>query len=172
MNGDTPGTVVTPAVLRDWPLPMPGDGKESRGHLLVVAGTVTTPGAARLAAEAALRAGAGKLTIATTAPAAATLAVALPEALVEPLPCDTEGSLSPGAADAVVRLAQQADALVVGPASPTPRPPSSCSRACFRGWISPWPSTRRHRHTWAGIRLHSGATPAPWFSRSTRTSWP
>jgi ADP-dependent NAD(P)H-hydrate dehydratase len=115
MKADAAGTVITPAVLRGWPLPMPGDGKESRGHLLVVAGTVTTPGAARLAAEAALRAGAGKLTIATTAPAAATLAVALPEALVEPLPCGTDGSLSPGAADAVVRLARQADGLLVGP---------------------------------------------------------
>jgi hydroxyethylthiazole kinase-like uncharacterized protein yjeF len=115
MNAGPRGTVITPAVLRDWPLPMPGDGKESRGHLLVVAGTATTPGAARLAAEAALRAGAGKLTIATTAPAAATLAVALPEALVEPLPCDTDGNLSPGAANALVRLAKDVDALVVGP---------------------------------------------------------
>jgi ADP-dependent NAD(P)H-hydrate dehydratase len=85
-------TVITPAVLRDWPLPSPGGGKESRGHLLVVAGTVTTPGAARLTAEAALRAGAGELTVATTAATAATLAVALPEALVEPLPCEPGGS--------------------------------------------------------------------------------
>ena len=42
MNAGLRGTVITPAVLRDWPLPMPGDGKESRGHLLVVAGTATT----------------------------------------------------------------------------------------------------------------------------------
>jgi ADP-dependent NAD(P)H-hydrate dehydratase len=108
-------TVITPAVLRDWPLPRPGAGKETRGHVLVVAGTVTTPGAARLSAEAALRAGAGKLTIATTSPTAATLAVAVPEALVEPLPCGAGGSLSPGAADALVKLARDADALVVGP---------------------------------------------------------
>ena len=115
MTAPATSTVITPAVLRDWPLPQPGDGKESRGHVLVVAGTVTTPGAARLTAEAALRAGAGKLTIATTAPTAASLAVALPEALVEPLPCGADGSLSPGAADAVVKLAEDADALVVGP---------------------------------------------------------
>ena len=96
MSAPSPGTVITPAVLRDWPLPMPGDGKQSRGHVLVVAGTITTPGAARLTAEAALRVGAGKLTIATTTPTAAALAVALPGALVEPLPCDAGGSLSPG----------------------------------------------------------------------------
>ena len=108
-------TVITPSVLRDWPLPTPGGDKDSRGHLLVVAGTVTTPGAARLTAEAALRAGAGKLTVATTAGTAATLAVALPEALVEALPCGPGGSLAPGAADAIARLAQQVDLLVTGP---------------------------------------------------------
>lgn len=115
MSSPATSTVITPAVLRGWPLPKPGDGKEGRGHVLVVAGTVTTPGAARLTAEAALRAGAGKLSIATTSPTAAALAVALPEALVEPLPCDAGGSLSPGAADALVELARDADALVVGP---------------------------------------------------------
>jgi hydroxyethylthiazole kinase-like uncharacterized protein yjeF len=115
MNTPVEGTVITPAVLRDWALPTPGDGKESRGHVLVVAGTIRTPGAARLTAEAALRTGAGKLTIATTTPTAAVLAVALPEALVEPLPCDSHGSLSPSAADALVELAQSADALVAGP---------------------------------------------------------
>lgn len=115
MSSPATSTVITPAVLRGWPLPKPGDGKEMRGHVLVVAGTVTTPGAARLTAEAALRAGAGKLSIATTSPTAAALAVALPEALVEPLPCDAGGSLSPGAADALVKLARDADALVVGP---------------------------------------------------------
>ena len=31
--------VVTPAGLRDWPLPDPGSDKESRGQLLVVGGT-------------------------------------------------------------------------------------------------------------------------------------
>ena len=115
MSAPVTSTVITPAVLRDWPLPMPGDGKESRGHVLVVAGTVTTPGAARLAAEAALRAGAGKLTIATTTPTAAAVAVAIPESLVERLSSDSRGSLSADVADALVELAQPADALVVGP---------------------------------------------------------
>ncbi|MPZ97174.1 MAG: hypothetical protein GEU96_20240, partial [Propionibacteriales bacterium] len=85
-----------PAVLRDWPLPSPGGGKESRA---APAGRGPAPsrppGAARLTADAALRAGAGKLTAATPAATAATLAVALPEALVEPLPCEPGGQPGP-----------------------------------------------------------------------------
>src|SRR3954447_5424102 len=70
---------VTPAVLTEVPLPEPAAGKDSRGHVVVLAGTASTPGAARLAAEAALRAGAGKLTVLTCEVTAAPLAVALPE---------------------------------------------------------------------------------------------
>ena len=106
--------VVTPAVLRGWPLPQPGGGKEDRGHLLVVAGTATTPGAALLAAEAGLRAGAGKLTVATSEVTAAALGVSLPEAGVEALSSDA-GSIAPSEADRIVELAADADAVVVGP---------------------------------------------------------
>ena len=70
-------TDITPSLLRSWPLPMPqpdGD-KEVRGHLLIVAGSTEMPGAIVLAATAALRAGAGKLTIA--APESVALGLAL-----------------------------------------------------------------------------------------------
>ena len=56
-----PVTEVTPALLREWPLPGPGGGKEGRGRAVVVGGSVETPGAVLLAAEATLRVGAGKL---------------------------------------------------------------------------------------------------------------
>ena len=44
-------------LLRDWPLPVPGAAadREDRGSTLVVAGGSETPGAALLAAHAALR---------------------------------------------------------------------------------------------------------------------
>ena len=53
------------AALRAWPLPVPSSeaDKEQRGHILVIAGSSEMPGAAVLAATAALRAGAGKLAI-------------------------------------------------------------------------------------------------------------
>ena len=56
---------VTSGSLRRWPLPEPGAGKEERGTLLVVGGSATTPGAVRLAGEAGLRVGAGKLALAS-----------------------------------------------------------------------------------------------------------
>nr|WP_258562823.1 NAD(P)H-hydrate dehydratase [Nocardioides sp. MAH-18] len=101
--------------MRAWPLSDPGAGKESRGHLVVLGGSRTTPGAAQLAGEAALRAGAGKLELATSASAAATLAVAVPEARVLDLPEDETGAVVPTAADRVVASAEDADALLVGP---------------------------------------------------------
>jgi hypothetical protein len=116
MTAGTPREIreLTPAVLRSWSLPTPAEGKDSRGHVVVVAGASRTPGAAILAAEAALRAGAGKLTIATAASVAGDVAAVVPEALVEPLPETSVGHLGRAAADVVAGLADQADALLVG----------------------------------------------------------
>lgn len=93
----TSPTVVTSSLLRDWPLPRPGQGKEQRGRTLFVGGSSRTPGAVLLAAEAALRCGAGKLQVATTASTAPAMGVALPEALVLPLPENAEGGIDPAA---------------------------------------------------------------------------
>ena len=51
--------------LTRYPWPAPGDHKYSRGHAVVAGGGVETTGAARLAARAALRVGAGLVTVAT-----------------------------------------------------------------------------------------------------------
>lgn len=108
-------TVVTPATLRDWPLPEPGSDKSARGAVALVAGTSSTPGAVLLAGESALRAGAGKLAIATAAAVAGPLAVAVPESLVVGLPTTSDGSIEPGAASQVVAFAEGADAVLLGP---------------------------------------------------------
>ena len=105
--------VVTPAVLRDWPLPV-GDDKESRGRTLVVGGSEQTPGAVLLAAEAALRTGAGKLQVATVQATAVPLALALPEGLVRGLPGTSGGDIAAGAADVVVELAQGCSSVLLG----------------------------------------------------------
>lgn len=88
--------VITPDLLRDWPLPDPSGGKEARGRTLIIGGSAQTPGAILLAAEAALRSGAGKLQVATAASVAAHVAVALPEALVHALPETSSGGLDAG----------------------------------------------------------------------------
>ncbi len=108
-------TLVTPSVLRAWPLPDPAGGKEARGSILVIGGSTETLGAVVLAAEAALRAGAGKLQVATVASLAPFAAQVLPEAKVRGLPETSGGALGPDAADAVRELAESADAVLIGP---------------------------------------------------------
>ncbi len=41
-DSSTP-TLVTPSLLRDWPLPAPGEDKYSRGAVLVIGGARATP---------------------------------------------------------------------------------------------------------------------------------
>src|SRR5436305_12260155 len=78
--------VLTPRLLRDWPLPVPDGGKHARGTVLVVGGAPATTGAVLLAGVAALRAGAGVLRLAVAESRAAALGVAVPEAAVYGLP--------------------------------------------------------------------------------------
>src|SRR4051812_40579251 len=91
---------VDAALLRTWPLPQAGEGgKAARGDVLGVGGTVQTRGAVVLAGLAALRAGAGRLKIATAEPVAAHVALAVPEARVISLPVDETGAIAAGAAE-------------------------------------------------------------------------
>lgn len=107
--------VVTLATLRDWLLPAAGEGKESRGRVLVIGGSRSTPGAVRLAGEASLRAGAGKLRIATVEPVTAVLGLVLPEAATVPLAATKEGHVDPSAAPELVAESEQVDAVLLGP---------------------------------------------------------
>ncbi|MCW2637444.1 MAG: hypothetical protein JWQ99_3811 [Blastococcus sp.] len=116
MSRSTPEpTLVTPQVLREWRLPEPSGGKNARGSILVIGGSTETLGAVLLAAEGAMRAGAGKLQVATVASLAPFAAQALPEALVRALPETDDGAISADAADAVRDLAERADAVLIGP---------------------------------------------------------
>jgi ADP-dependent NAD(P)H-hydrate dehydratase len=102
--------------LGDHPLPPIIDGgKESKGRLLIIAGCRDVPGAALLAATAAMRAGAGKLRIATVASVAAPLGVAMPEAMVLGIPEDDDGGFAASAVQLLAHEAADADAVVAGP---------------------------------------------------------
>jgi len=94
---------ITAALLRRWPLPAAGrGGKDERGSVVIAAGAPQVPGAAILAATGALRAGAGKLKIATAQQMISTVAVAMPEALVLPF-------------EELQENVEDADAVVLGP---------------------------------------------------------
>ncbi|MFI6131714.1 MULTISPECIES: NAD(P)H-hydrate dehydratase [unclassified Micromonospora] len=107
--------VITPALLRDWALPVPSGGKEARGTVLVVGGSRFTPGAVLLAGVAALRAGAGVLQLAAPESTATALSIQVPEALVVGLPETGEGAVRGDPGDLLGGLVADADVVAVGP---------------------------------------------------------
>src|SRR5215213_1735498 len=109
--------LITPELLRALPLPWPDEGgdKEERGRVLVVGGGRETPGAVVLAGMAALRAGAGKLQVATGESNAALVASSLPEARVFALPETRAGKLSKAACAKLEEHVGKAQCVCVGP---------------------------------------------------------
>ena len=85
------------------------------GHLLVVAGSPGKAGAAILAGRAAVRAGAGLVTVAVPAPLLTAVDVGSIESMSLPLPADEEGRLRADAVPVVLAACARATALAVGP---------------------------------------------------------
>ena len=114
MNGTVP---LDAEWLRAHPLPVlkSDSDKNSRGRVLVVGGAEFVPGALRLTGEAALRAGAGKLQMATVRSAAMSLGVLVPEAAMIALPAQEDGEIAAGAAERLAPQLARCDALVLGP---------------------------------------------------------
>ena len=115
MSGDP--RPVTPELLRSIPLPrhQEGEDKDGRGRVLVVAGSVEVPGAALLCGIGALRAGAGKVQIATCRSVALHLAVSMPEARVIGLGETPGGGIAVEEADRLAGHTGRCDALLLGP---------------------------------------------------------
>lgn len=103
--------------LKRHPLPTHADDtdKNGRGRVLAVGGGRFVPGAIRLTGEAALRAGAGKVQMATIADAALQLGVLVPEAAIITLPGDDDGEISEGAIPIVAKALESCDAFILGP---------------------------------------------------------
>lgn len=102
---------------RAHPLPWPEEGadKNKRGRVLLVGGAEFVPGALRLTGEAALRAGAGKLQMATVDSAALALGVLVPEAAMIALPLDERGEIAAHAAERLAEAVTRCDTLILGP---------------------------------------------------------
>jgi hydroxyethylthiazole kinase-like uncharacterized protein yjeF len=110
------GKPLTRAALKSFPLPAVVDGdKETKGRILVVAGSRQVAGAALLTATAAMRAGAGKLSMVTVEGVAVPTALAMPEAMVIGLPEARDGGFTQAAVRQIREQADHVDAVVAGP---------------------------------------------------------
>ena len=108
---------TTAAEASEWiPQRPPASHKGSYGRVLVVAGSTGMTGAAALASEAALRAGAGLVTLATPKHLNPILEGLLPEVMTLPLPETDAGSLSVSATSAILEFAEKTKSvLAIGP---------------------------------------------------------
>lgn len=93
----------------------PSDNKYRAGTVLVVGGSSGLTGAPCLAAEAAMRAGAGYVFVAHPAAIGAVVELRLLEAVKRGFTDDGSGHFAPAAAEGIVRLAQRAGAVAIGP---------------------------------------------------------
>jgi NAD(P)H-hydrate epimerase len=106
--------LIEPAVLDAVPHRAHDSTKFAAGSVLVCGGSTGLTGAPSMAAESAMRAGAGYVTALVPASLNLVFEVRLQEAMSVPLP-DRAGALTPAALDPVLEAAERADALVLGP---------------------------------------------------------
>jgi NAD(P)H-hydrate epimerase len=108
--------LTEPTDVRPAFAPRRRDGhKGTYGHLVVLGGSVGKTGAALLAGKAALRMGAGLVTIATAKRAVATVARGMMELMTEPLPETPAGTISVEALPAIEKILKGKNGIVIGP---------------------------------------------------------
>jgi NAD(P)H-hydrate epimerase len=93
----------------------PAAHKGTFGHVLLLAGSPGKSGAAVLAARAAVRAGAGLVTVGVPLPLLPVVEVGSIESMTLPLPADEMGHLRSAAVEPLLALAARCTALGVGP---------------------------------------------------------
>lgn len=116
-RANSPAKAVTRKLLKSWTIEAPdsNDSKEERGTVLVVGGEREIPGAVLLSGLACLRAGAGKLQIATCESAATHIGVAIPEARVIGLEETGTGAIRASEAAKILETVRDSQAILVGP---------------------------------------------------------
>ncbi|MBI4635906.1 MAG: NAD(P)H-hydrate dehydratase [Candidatus Rokubacteria bacterium] len=115
LRGVTTFVLEASDVARHFPSRPRRAHKGTYGHLLIVAGSLGKTGAAALAARAAMRSGAGLVTVATPASQQPVVAGLTLEAMTEPLPETAARTIGGKAREVVVELAAARDAVALGP---------------------------------------------------------
>jgi len=95
--------------------------KGTYGHLFILSGSLGKTGAAVMAGKAALKMGAGLVTIGTPESCLPIVARSMVELMTEPLPETSEKTLSHEALEKVLSLLKGKDALMIGPGISTHR---------------------------------------------------
>jgi NAD(P)H-hydrate epimerase len=113
-HSETLNQRVSGKVLRLVPRRRPENNKYSSGSVLVVGGSAGKTGAACLAAEASLRAGAGICTACVPASLNTVFEQRLLEVMTRPCP-DEDGVMTLDAADVILDAAERAGAVAIGP---------------------------------------------------------
>jgi ADP-dependent NAD(P)H-hydrate dehydratase / NAD(P)H-hydrate epimerase len=106
--------VITSAVLSLVPHRGPASTKFTSGQVVIVGGSRGLTGAVCMAAEAAVRAGAGYATVAVPADLEAIFEVKLTEVMSRGCPSE-DGALGPGSGEAALEVCEGAAAAVLGP---------------------------------------------------------
>ncbi len=108
--------LITPDLVRKGLIPRKADAhKGDTGHLMVVAGSTGKTGAAALCSLAAMRAGAGLVTLGVPASVNGVLEQLLTEVMTAPLPEIVSGRLSEAAGETILKLMEGKKGLAVGP---------------------------------------------------------
>jgi hydroxyethylthiazole kinase-like uncharacterized protein yjeF len=111
---DPDAGLISPGVLDDMPRRGAASTKFSSGNVVVIGGSRGLTGAPCMAALAAMRAGAGYVTVGAPASLEVSFTARLLEAMLVGLPED-DGVLSPEALRPAVKAVGRADAVVLGP---------------------------------------------------------
>ena len=101
-------------VKYSMPQKAPDINKGDNGRLLIIAGSRQMPGACIMAAEGALRSGAGLVQVASVGSVLNALSYRDPEVMQYPLKEDENGFISEDNYDSVMKLSQKADAVLIG----------------------------------------------------------
>ncbi len=125
------GLIDGRAVLAELPRRGASSTKFTSGHVVVVGGSVGLSGAPRMAAEAAMRAGAGYVTVCVPGALQPAVAFGRPELMSRAMP-EREGALSGDGVEEAMKACARAGALLLGPGIGRSEPACELARELAR----------------------------------------